>query len=354
VGLFSARVARIHLMTVAPGSDKPNISARAAVDIGQRVVNLPVMGIILMSLLGAKIVLDRHRPFGGLALVLGAFVAAWTYWSFAIPRWRRWALRRGAPATELQRLAVAAKLAWPKGSFFEKTELRLRGGETSPRKDHPPQYDRHPKNAAGPFYVVGNHCISCGAPEAEAPTLVTGCGSQEGCYVFKQPETPEEVSAAIRAMFVSCIEVYRYGGTDPEIRRRLAELGHADLCDHPLEGHAVVVRNLARFSLPVADGAIEIGRLLLAALITRYKNGHCTRPIARSTHLAEFEYAASAKYGKPNEYTIEQVGEGAWLLSNEHRGVWLHDLLYSIGAEDIRWFSPDEWGARAAGRELPY
>jgi hypothetical protein len=30
-------------------------------------------------------------------------------------------------------------------------------------------------------------------------------------------------------MFVSCIQVYRYGGDDTVIRRRLADLGHAGL-----------------------------------------------------------------------------------------------------------------------------
>ncbi len=341
-------------MTVPLGSDKPNIGAREAVDVGRRVVNRPVGGIILACLLGAKAALDRRHPFVGLGLAIGGLVAAWAYWSFAIPRWRRWALRRGALADELQTRAVAANLVWPKGSFFEKTEFRLRDSRARTGKDNAHQRERNPKNAPGPFYVEGNHCISCGAPEAEAATLVTGCASEEGCYVFKQPETAQEVNAAIRAMHVSCIQVYRYGGTDPEIRRRLAELGHADLCDYPLEGRAVVIRDLARFCLPMAEGAIGIGRLLLAALTTRYKDGHSTRPVAGSTHWAEFDYAASAKYGKPNEYTIEQVGAGVWLLSNEHRGVWLHDLLSSIGAEDIRWFSRDEWNAGAAGRELSY
>lgn len=64
---------------------------------------------------------------------------------------------------------------------------------------------------------------------------------------------------------MSCIEVYRYGGTDLTIGRRLAELGHADLCDHPLEGHPVVLRNRVRFAL--ADdverrfhGGVDVGR----------------------------------------------------------------------------------------------
>jgi len=70
---------------------------------------------------------------------------------------------------------------------------------------------RNPHNAPGPFYVLANNCIACGAPQAEAPGLVDGCGSEDGCHFRRQPETPEEVDSAIRATFVSCIEVYRYG-----------------------------------------------------------------------------------------------------------------------------------------------
>jgi hypothetical protein len=55
-------------------------------------------------------------------------------------------------------------------------------------------------------------------------------------------------------------------------------------------------------------------------------------------------------------YTIEDVGEGAWLLSQEGRRtpIWLHEVLVSERAVAIRWFSRDEWNMRATGRELPY
>src|SRR5579872_4377324 len=72
------------------------------------------------------------------------------------------------------------------------------------------EHPRDSRNAPGPFYVVQNQCISCGAPQAEAPGLVTL--DDGGCYFHKQPETDAEVNDAIRSMLVSCIEVYRYGG----------------------------------------------------------------------------------------------------------------------------------------------
>src|SRR3974390_2622707 len=94
---------------------------------------------------------------------------------------------------------------------------------------------KDPRNAPGPFYVVKGECVSCGAPQAQAPGLVTL--GDDGCYFHKQPETPAEVNDALRAMFVSCIDACRYGGRDPAIRRRLAEVGDSHLCDNPLKGH---------------------------------------------------------------------------------------------------------------------
>lgn len=230
---------------------------------------------------------------------------------------------------------------------------------------------RNPKNAPGPFYVVKGQCISCGAPQAEAPGLVTL--GEDGCYFHKQPETPAEVNDAIRAMLVSCIEVYRYGGDDPSIRRRLAELGYTRLCDQPLDGHPVVLRNHARFSLARGDRATEVASQLLSAFGSASKDGKCTRAVAGDVHRAEFEYTTSAKYGTPRRYLIERVPMPipatptsvyrdpatvhVWLLAEDDGRfppIWLHEVLAKSGAVDIRWFSRDEWDTQAAGAELPY
>ncbi len=32
-----------------------------------------------------------------------------------------------------------------------------------------PHFPRHPKNAPGPFYVVQDECITCGAPRQKPP-----------------------------------------------------------------------------------------------------------------------------------------------------------------------------------------
>ena len=80
-----------------------------------------------------------------------------------------------------------------------------------------------PKNARGPFVVVKDQCITCGAPEAEAPDLMSHDDEANSCYFHRQPATPEETERAIRAVQVSCCGAVVYRGQDPEILRRVAE-----------------------------------------------------------------------------------------------------------------------------------
>lgn len=231
---------------------------------------------------------------------------------------------------------------------------------------------RNPKNAPGAFYVLEGQCVSCDAPRAEAPGLVT-LDDEVGCYFHKQPETPAEVDDAVRAVIVSCVEVYRYGGSDLAIRRRLAQSGHADLCDQPLRGEPVVVRNCVRFSLGERDEPGELARLLVSWFDAVWKGGRCTKAVTADAHHARFEYTYSSPRGTPRRYALERlppsVGVGppsvyrdpstvqAWLLTEKGRGyppIWLHDILVKNGAVNIRWFSRDEWLTGAPGEALPY
>ena len=104
------------------------ISIGKAIFVGQLVVNLPVLIIILVvSGLGILLTLSFLEPLSSLqvwVLILGFVTpiivgasAGWLWWSFSVPRWRRWALQNGAPEDELQARAVVVGLVWPKGSF---------------------------------------------------------------------------------------------------------------------------------------------------------------------------------------------------------------------------------------------
>ena len=96
--------------------------------------------------------------------------------------------------------------------------------------------ERYPENVKGDFYVVNQACITCGAPEAEAPDLIEHSKLEYGhCYFKKQPTTADELARAISAMQVSCIAGVRYGGKDKVILKRLYDLGLQAECDYNLD-----------------------------------------------------------------------------------------------------------------------
>lgn len=97
-----------------------------------------------------------------------------------------------------------------------------------------PRPRMHPLNAPGDFYVEEDMCIACGAPEKEAPDLMSHLeaeGSAGHCYFHRQPQTPAEVQRAVNAVVVSCCASVRYAGTDKKILAAIARLNRACSCD---------------------------------------------------------------------------------------------------------------------------
>lgn len=92
------------------------------------------------------------------------------------------------------------------------------------------KFERTPLNAEGDFYVEKDTCLTCLAPEQEAPELMA-LDEATGCYFRRQPQTPEEIEHAIEAVCVSCVAAVRYGGHDPEILARLRAKGEKAQCD---------------------------------------------------------------------------------------------------------------------------
>jgi hypothetical protein len=98
------------------------ISIFAAIAFGHLVTTVPILlgfGIPLFLLLWS-----RNPFYFKLLCGLLLFVVAWLWWSFIVPRWRMWALRRGADPHDLQWWGVATGLVYPKGWIFERTEFR--------------------------------------------------------------------------------------------------------------------------------------------------------------------------------------------------------------------------------------
>jgi hypothetical protein len=117
-----------------------------------------------------------------------------------------------------------------------KKEPLLKNETSLPTKENIPlPKERYPENVKGDFYVENQVCITCGAPEAEAPDLIEHSKLEYGhCYFKKQPTTADELDRAISAMQVSCIAGVRYGGKNKAILKRLFDLGLQSECDYSL------------------------------------------------------------------------------------------------------------------------
>ena len=89
------------------------------------------------------------------------------------------------------------------------------------------------KNAPGDWYTTGE-CMACGAPEAEAPELLSPRdGDDLETYFVRQPATGHEVEHACRAAEVCCVSALRSGGHDPAIIQRLGNSG--EYCDFVID-----------------------------------------------------------------------------------------------------------------------
>ena len=97
-------------------STRTALTPLSAVAYGHLVVTLPVLAIM------AVVAFFAWPRLGAMSLIIGG-VLAWPWWSLAVPRWRRWALARGADPDALQRLGERTGLVWPRGWIFEKTEI---------------------------------------------------------------------------------------------------------------------------------------------------------------------------------------------------------------------------------------
>jgi hypothetical protein len=140
-----------------PDDPPPPIPTALAIARGQRLVNRPVKLLLWFGLIIAVAGFSRSYWFA-LALPLG-WLIGWTWWSFAAPRWRLWALSRGVQPRALQWYAEKARLLWPVGHWGERTEfgssaVRRASQPSEPFRDaelnDPAQFDLAPGFAGPP------------------------------------------------------------------------------------------------------------------------------------------------------------------------------------------------------------
>ena len=89
-------------------------------------MTVPVVAVIVIGGFIGRLLAGT----GGLLLgVLIGAALAWPCWSFLVPRWRDWVEENGLAPEDVQSLAAGTGLLWPRGSFFERTEFRRKGGK---------------------------------------------------------------------------------------------------------------------------------------------------------------------------------------------------------------------------------
>ena len=68
---------------------------------------------------------------------------------------------------------------------------------------------RHPQNAEGKFWIDQEACVACQVCTGEAPATIRFDTAAGKSYVFKQPETDEELHAVREAVALCPTEAPR-------------------------------------------------------------------------------------------------------------------------------------------------
>jgi hypothetical protein len=214
--------------------------------------------------------------------------------------------------------------------------------------------DRYPENSQGDFYVENGVCITCGAPEAEAPDLIEHSKNEYGhCYFKKQPETEDEIERAINAIAVSCISGLRYGGTDEKILKRLYEIGEGGQCDHkPTGNYKTLICDNVTF---LFNGSIqELSELMTTKLVAGqiHLNKHIVNFKIANDKYFEFVYRWTNgatgnifrchSFGK-NRFRVEiGIEENGHEISIRGNSMTLNYILYSDKRiSNILWVDKD-------------
>ncbi|XLZ68143.1 hypothetical protein ABT364_16495 [Massilia sp. SR12] len=136
LGMMLAAYALLHVWLIF----QPDLRSKRKQDIdriarvGQVLVNGPLVPLMLGPFLVMQTFFVVEPPLPQFAALGGGFVLAWSWWSVAVYRWRVWAKVSGMSPAEVQRYGEAARLLWPRGHFFERTEWGKGTMQTSPLK----------------------------------------------------------------------------------------------------------------------------------------------------------------------------------------------------------------------------
>ena len=79
------------------------------------------------------------------------------------------------------------------------------------------------ENAPGDFFVEDGCCIICDVPRQTAPDLFKYNKKGDHCFVYKQPQTDDELSRMIEAAQASEVACIHYRGSCNKIKQKLSE-----------------------------------------------------------------------------------------------------------------------------------
>ncbi|MBX3242960.1 MAG: ferredoxin [Acidobacteria bacterium] len=217
----------------------------------------------------------------------------------------------------------------------------------------------HKDNAPGPFYVCDGCCTACELPFTEAPELFE-YDSDNHCFVKRQPETKDELNKMLRALYGAELECIRYGGSDPEVLRRLAESGQAHLSDITVSGIKQVLRNHVTF-----DAVDPIDKLLLdkdlAIDFQNYlrsrTNEYLTYKFTKTVTDGEktsFSYSWYEDNFHKIEFHFLGLPECRWLIVSD-TFFTVYDWLVDDGRFcNQRWYTKEQWNTSKEWQDIPW
>lgn len=198
-------------------------------------------------------------------------------------------------------------------------------------------YIRHRfrKNVPGPFYTTGD-CLACDAPEYEAPDLLAPLTyNNSDTYFVRQPVTPDEVERACRALDSCCVAALRYGGSDPNIIRRL---GNDPLyCDRLLPGGPIPRPEWV--SQPWTSGAAEGPKEEAASAEYSYGHWYDGFPLVEETRTDGWCYSAITEFNEPECHPNGCESGNGYVVAPDGSRI---GLVWSTGTFAAKWVQLDE------------
>ena len=221
----------------------------------------------------------------------------------------------------------------------------------------------HAQNFQGDFYVVDGECMGCGAPEQQATSMMSH-DSEGHCFFFAQPKSPDQLDAVLRALWASCCGAVRYGGSDPVVLTRLAQMGKASACDQATgDSNTLIERNYARLTyVPLSRRPVEEFVKFIAASLPTDKYTF-TRGFDYGQGSAAFVYEWGTRdFRCSARFRIERSSGNVWIVSiTRDDGATLGlamaldtSLRTDLRFGEISWLTKEQLARGWEGTEHPY